>query len=143
MVTTDISTNDERVTATWEGNVEELRGLVSERAMTGETMLLNMGPHHPSTHGVLRLLLELDGEEMVTILPDIGFLHTGIEKNIEDKTYEKAVPLTDRMDYLSPISNNTVFCMAIEKLVDLEVPERAQIIRVIMLELQRIASHLV
>ncbi|MEM9950781.1 MAG: NADH dehydrogenase (quinone) subunit D [Chloroflexota bacterium] len=111
--------------------------------MTGETMLLNMGPHHPSTHGVLRLLLELEGEEMVTVLPDIGFLHTGIEKNIEDKTYEKGVPLTDRMDYLSPISNNTVFCMAIEKLVGLDVPERAQIIRVIMLELQRIASHLV
>jgi len=143
MVTKDISQNDERVAATWEGDVEALRGLVSERAMTGETMLLNMGPHHPSTHGVLRLLLELEGEEMVTILPDIGYLHTGIEKNIEDKTYEKGVPLTDRMDYLSPISNNTAFCMAIEKLVDLDVPERAQIIRVIMLELQRIASHLV
>jgi len=143
MVTKDISTNDEKVVATWEGSVEQLRGLVSERAMTGETMLLNMGPHHPSTHGVLRLLLELDGEEMITILPDIGFLHTGIEKNIEDKTYEKGVPLTDRMDYLSPISNNTVFCMAVEKLVGLEVPERAQIIRVIVLELQRIASHLV
>ncbi|MGJ3238586.1 MAG: NADH dehydrogenase (quinone) subunit D [Anaerolineae bacterium] len=111
--------------------------------MTGETMLLNMGPHHPSTHGVLRLLLELDGEEMVTILPDIGFLHTGIEKNIEDKTYEKGVPLTDRMDYLSPMSNNAAFCMAVEKLVGLDVPERAQMIRVVMLELQRIASHLV
>ena len=81
MATNDINTYDEKsVTATWEGNVEELRGLVSERAMTGETMLLNMGPHHPSTHGVLRLLLELEGEEMVTILPDIGYLHTGIEK---------------------------------------------------------------
>lgn len=143
MVTKDISTNEERVAATWEGSVEQLRGLVSDRAMTGETMLLNMGPHHPSTHGVLRLLLELDGEEMVTILPDIGFLHTGIEKNIEDKTYEKGVPLTDRMDYLSPMSNNAVYCMAVEKLVDLDVPERAQIIRVIALELQRIASHLV
>ena len=144
MVTKDISnTNDERVAATWEGSVEQLRGLVSERAMTGETMLLNMGPHHPSTHGVLRLLLELDGEEMVTILPDIGFLHTGIEKNIEDKTYEKGVPLTDRMDYLSPLSNNAAYCLAVEKLVDLDVPERAQTIRVIMLELQRIASHLV
>ncbi|MGB7339898.1 MAG: NADH dehydrogenase (quinone) subunit D [Phototrophicaceae bacterium] len=144
MVTKDINTRDEqRVAATWEGNLEQLRGLVSERAMTGETMLLNMGPHHPSTHGVLRLLLELEGEEMVTILPDIGFLHTGIEKNIEDKTYEKGVPLTDRMDYLSPISNNTAFCMAVEKLVGLDVPERAQMIRVIMLELQRIASHLV
>ena len=127
----------------WEGSVEELRGLVSERALTGETMLLNMGPHHPSTHGVLRLLLELDGEEIVTCLPDVGFLHTGIEKNIESKTYEKAVTLTDRMDYLSPLSNNMVFCLAIEKLVDLDVPPRAQAIRVMLLELQRIASHLV
>ena len=127
----------------WEGNVEQLRGLVTERAMTGETMLLNMGPHHPSTHGVLRLLLELDGEEIVTCLPDIGFLHTGIEKNIESKTYEKAVTLTDRMDYLSPLSNNAVFSMAIEKMASLDVPERAQTIRVICLELQRIASHCV
>lgn len=128
---------------TWEGNLEELRGLVSERALTGETMLLNMGPHHPSTHGVLRLLLELDGEEIVTCLPDIGFLHTGIEKNIEAKTYEKAVTLTDRMDYLAPMSNNTAFCMAIEKLGDIDVPERAQVIRVICLELTRLNSHLV
>ncbi|MBC8100955.1 MAG: NADH-quinone oxidoreductase subunit D, partial [Armatimonadetes bacterium] len=123
--------------------MEYLRDLVSERAFTGETMLLNMGPHHPSTHGVLRLLLELDGEEVITCLPDIGFLHTGIEKNIESKTYEKAVTLTDRMDYLSPMSNNTVFCMAVEKLAELDVPERAQVIRVIGLELSRIASHLV
>jgi NADH-quinone oxidoreductase subunit D len=129
--------------AQWEGSLEQLRGLVSERAMTGETMLLNMGPHHPSTHGVLRLLLELDGEEIVTCLPDIGYLHTGIEKNIESKTYEKAVTLTDRMDYLTPMSNNMAFCMAIEKLVDLDVPPRAQAVRVICLELSRIASHLV
>ncbi|NDJ61068.1 MAG: NADH dehydrogenase (quinone) subunit D [Chloroflexi bacterium] len=128
---------------TWQGQVEELRGLVSDRALTGETLLLNMGPHHPSTHGVLRLLLELDGEEIVTCLPDIGYLHTGIEKNIESKTYEKAVTLTDRMDYLSPMSNNMVFCMAIEKLVELDVPPRAQAVRVICLELSRIASHLV
>ncbi|MCU0512168.1 MAG: NADH dehydrogenase (quinone) subunit D [Anaerolineae bacterium] len=111
--------------------------------MTGETMLLNMGPHHPSTHGVLRLLLELDGEQIVTCLPDIGFLHTGIEKNIEDKTYEKGVPLTDRMDYLSPMSNNMAFCLAVEKLAEVDVPERARIIRVICLELARIASHMV
>ena len=127
----------------WEGSVDDLRGLVSERAMTGETMLLNMGPHHPSTHGVLRLLLELDGEEIITCMPDIGYLHTGIEKNIEAKTYEKGITLTDRIDYLSPVSNNMVFSMAIEKLVDLDVPPRAQAIRVIVLELQRIASHLV
>src|SRR5690349_10966490 len=145
MVTKDIaaSQGEKNVETTWEGSVEELRGLVSERAMTGETMLLNMGPHHPSTHGVLRLLLELDGEEMVSILPDIGYLHTGIEKSIEDKSYEKGVPLTDRMDYLSPLSNNAAFCLAVEKLADIDVPERAQAIRVIMLELQRISSHLV
>ncbi len=142
MVVTRPPEKDEQVEQ-WEGNVEQLRGLVTERAMTGETMLLNMGPHHPSTHGVLRLLLELDGEEIVTCLPDIGFLHTGIEKNIESKTYEKAVTLTDRMDYLSPLSNNAVFSMAIEKMAGLDVPERAQTIRVICLELQRIASHCV
>jgi NADH-quinone oxidoreductase subunit D len=130
-------------TENWEGALEELRGLVSERAMTGETMLLNMGPHHPSTHGVLRLLLELDGEEIVTCLPDVGFLHTGIEKNIESKPYEKGVTLTDRTDYLAPMSNNMVFCSAVEKLGDIDVPERAQAIRVICLELTRIASHLV
>lgn len=127
----------------WEGSVEELKGLVTERAITGETMLLNMGPHHPSTHGVLRLLLELDGEEIITCLPDIGFLHTGIEKNIESKTYEKGLTLTDRIDYLSPLSNNMAFCLAVEKLVDLDVPPRAQAVRVLLLELQRIASHLV
>src|SRR5690606_17809832 len=128
---------------TWEGSVEELRGLVSERALTGETMLLNLGPHHPSTHGVLRLLLELDGEEIVTCLPDVGYLHTGIEKTIESKTYEKAVTCTDRMDYLAPMSNNMVFCLAVEKLGDIDVPERAQIIRVICMELTRLNSHLV
>ena len=127
----------------WEGNIEELRGLVSERAFTGETMLLNMGPHHPSTHGVLRVLLELDGEQIVNAVPDVGFLHTGIEKTIESKTYEKGVTATDRMDYLSPLSNNMAFCLAVEMLVDLDVPPRAQLIRVICLELQRIASHMV
>jgi NADH-quinone oxidoreductase subunit D len=127
----------------WEGSIDDIKSLVTERALTGETMLLNMGPHHPSTHGVLRLLLELDGEEIVTCLPDIGFLHTGIEKTIERQSYEKAVTCTDRMDYLSPMSNNMVFCAAVEKLVDLDVPERAQVMRVICLELSRIASHLV
>lgn len=127
----------------WEGSLDDLKGLVSERAITGETMLLNMGPHHPSTHGVLRVLLELDGEEIVTCLPDVGFLHTGIEKTIESKTYEKAVTLTDRMDYLAPMSNNMGFCLAVEKLVGLDVPYRAQIMRVICLELTRLNSHLV
>lgn len=138
-----VNPNELATKATWEGSVEQLRGLVSDRAITGETMLLNMGPHHPSTHGVLRLLLELDGEEIITVLPDVGYLHTGIEKNIEDKSYEKGVPLTDRMDYLSPMSNNMAYCMAIEKLIELDVPERAQTIRVICLELSRIASHMV
>lgn len=126
-----------------EVTLDELRHLVSERALTGETVLLNMGPQHPSTHGVLRLLLELDGETVVNCIPDIGFLHTGIEKNMEAKTYEKAEVMTDRMDYLNTVGNNLVYCLAIEKLADLDVPPRAQAIRVILAELQRIASHLV
>jgi NADH-quinone oxidoreductase subunit D len=117
--------------------------LVSERALTGETMLLNMGPQHPSTHGVLRLLLELDGEVVVNCIPDIGFLHTGIEKNMEAKTYLKAEVMCDRLDYMNPLGNNLAYCMAVEKLVELDVPPRAQALRVILVELQRIASHLV
>ena len=126
-----------------EVTLDEIKHLVSERAFTGETVLLNMGPQHPSTHGVLRLLLELDGEEIVNCIPDIGFLHTGIEKNMEAKTYEKAEVMTDRLDYLNTMGNNLVYCLAVEKLVDLDVPPRAQAVRVIMTELQRIASHLV
>ena len=126
-----------------EVTLEEFRHLVSERALSGETVLLNMGPQHPSTHGVLRLLLELDGETVINCIPDIGFLHTGIEKNMEAKTYEKAEVMTDRMDYLNPVGNNLVYCLAIEKLADLDVPPRAQSLRVILTELQRIASHLV
>ncbi len=124
-------------------SVEKFKHLVSERALTGETMLLNMGPQHPSTHGVLRLLLELDGEVVVNCIPDVGFLHTGIEKNMEAKTYQKAEVMTDRLDYLNPMGNNLAYCMAVEKLVDLDVPPRAQALRVILVELQRIASHLV
>lgn len=127
----------------FEVTVDEIKHLVSERALTGETMLLNMGPQHPSTHGVLRLLLELDGETVVNCIPDIGFLHTGIEKNMEAKTYEKAEVMTDRLDYLNTVGNNLAYCMAVEKLLDLDVPPRAQAIRVILVELQRIASHLV
>jgi NADH-quinone oxidoreductase subunit D len=123
--------------------VDELRHLVSDRALTGETMLLNMGPQHPSTHGVLRLLLELDGERIISCIPDIGFLHTGIEKNMEAKPYEKALVMTDRMDYLNNLGNNLCYCLAVEKLVALDVPERAMAIRVILAELQRISSHLV
>ena len=124
-------------------NVEELKHLVSERALKGETMLLNMGPQHPSTHGVLRLLLELDGEIVINCIPDIGFLHTGIEKNMEYKTYIKAEVMTDRLDYLNNLGNNLSYCLALEKLVDLDVPPRAQALRVILAELQRIASHLI
>ena len=126
-----------------EVTVDDLKHLVSERAIRGETVLLNMGPQHPSTHGVLRLLLELDGEIVVNCIPDIGFLHTGIEKNMESKTYQKAEVMTDRLDYLDTVGNNLAYAMAVEKLVDLDVPPRAQAIRVILTELQRFASHLV
>jgi len=110
---------------------------------TAKTMVLNMGPQHPSTHGVLRILLELDGETVLKAIPDLGYLHTGIEKSCEDKTYSQAITLTDRMDYLNPLGNNLVYCLAVEKLLGLEVPKRAQYIRVMMVELQRISSHLV
>ncbi len=126
-----------------EVTLDEIKHLVSNRAIEGDTMLLNMGPQHPSTHGVLRLLLELDGEVIVNCVPDIGFLHTGIEKNMEAKRYLQAEVMTDRLDYLNNIGNNLAYCLAIEKMADLDVPERAQVIRVILTELQRIASHLV
>lgn len=126
-----------------EVSIEDIRHLVSERALNGETMLLNMGPQHPSTHGVLRLLLELDGEIVVNCIPDIGFLHTGVEKNMEAKTYQKAEVMSDRLDYMNPIGNNLAYVMAVEKLVDLDVPPRAQALRVILTELQRLNSHLV
>src|SRR5215207_9778171 len=126
-----------------EVSIDQYKHLVSERALTGETMLLNMGPQHPSTHGVLRVLLELDGETIVNCISDIGYLHTGIEKNIEAKTYLKAEVMSDRLDYMNNLGNNLVYCMAVEKLVDLDVPPRAQTIRVILAELERINSHLV
>ncbi len=107
------------------------------------TMILNMGPQHPSTHGVLRLLLEIDGENVVRIMPDVGFLHTGIEKTFEAKFYQQCVVLTDRMDYLSPLINNLGYCLAVEKLLGLEIPPRAQWMRVLLSELTRINSHLV
>jgi len=106
-------------------------------------MVLNMGPQHPSTHGVLRILLELDGETVVKAEPDIGYLHTGIEKSCEAKTYSQVITLTDRIDYLAPLSNNLCYCLAVEKLLGLQVPKRAQTIRVLLTELTRIASHLV
>jgi NADH-quinone oxidoreductase subunit D len=106
-------------------------------------LVLNMGPQHPSTHGVLRLILELDGETVVKATSDIGFLHTGIEKSCEDKTYHQAITLTDRIDYLCPLTNNLCYVLAVERLLGLESPPRAQRIRVILNELSRIASHLV
>jgi NADH-quinone oxidoreductase subunit D len=106
-------------------------------------MVLNMGPQHPATHGVLRVMLELDGETVINAKPVIGYLHTGIEKNMEAKTYTQALTMTDRMDYLAPMSNNLVYVGAIEKLMEIEIPPRAEYVRVIMTELTRIASHLV
>lgn len=110
---------------------------------TTEKMTLNMGPQHPSTHGVLRLVLELDGEVVTKITPDIGYLHRGIEKLSEHRTYHQVLPLTDRLDYLAPMSNNLGYILAVEKLLGIEVPERAQTIRVIMAEMTRLESHLV
>jgi NADH-quinone oxidoreductase subunit D len=106
------------------------------------TLVVNMGPQHPSTHGVLRLILELEGENVVRCVPDIGFLHTGMEKTMEDLTYQQAVTVTDRLDYLAPLSNNLAYALAVEKLMGLEVPPRATVARVMLVELQRIASHL-
>jgi NADH-quinone oxidoreductase subunit D len=116
---------------------------IETAAGAAQTMVLNMGPQHPSTHGVLRVVLELDGENVVKAEPIIGYLHTGIEKNCEAKTYSQVVTLTDRVDYLAPLSNNLCYCLAIEKLLGLEIPKRAQYVRVLLTELTRIASHLV
>src|SRR5690348_701859 len=107
------------------------------------TLTLNMGPQHPSTHGVLRLVLEIDGETIIRLRPEIGYLHTGIEKTCEAKFYQQVVPLTDRIDYLCPMTNNLAYCLAVEKLLGLEIPPRAQWLRVMMNELTRINSHLV
>src|SRR5947208_13070327 len=106
-------------------------------------MVLNMGPQHPSTHGVLRLLIELDGETVVKCVPEIGYLHTGIEKEFEVKNYQQAVTLTDRVDYLAPLSNNLCYCLAVEKLLGLEIPPQAQWMRVMLTELTRLNSHIV
>src|ERR1700722_11765566 len=107
-------------------------------------MTLNMGPQHPSTHGVLRIVLELEGETIVTAAPDIGFLHTGIEKEFEQKNWQQAVTLTDRVDYLANLSNNLVYALAVEKLIgDIEIPPKAQWMRVMMTEFTRLNSHLV
>jgi NADH-quinone oxidoreductase subunit D len=110
--------------------------------LTGEHMILNMGPSHPSTHGVLRIVLELDGEKIVGATPDIGYLHRGMEKIAEDFTYNKFVPYTDRFDYLSPMANNVAYTCAVERCLGIEIPPRAQAIRVILSEMARISSHM-
>lgn len=114
-------------------------------AATNETMTINMGPQHPSTHGVLRLVLELDGETVVKTTPHIGYLHRGVEKLSEYRTYHQVIPLTDRLDYLAPMSNNLGYVLAVEKLLGItdQIPERAKVIRVMLAELTRIKSHLV
>src|SRR3954452_5091985 len=108
-----------------------------------ETMTVNMGPQHPSTHGVLRLVLELDGEVIQNVTPTIGYLHTGIEKTAEQKKWQQVIPLVERMDYLSSHSNSMAFCLTVERLLGLEIPQRVRDIRVLLAELQRLNSHLV
>jgi NADH dehydrogenase I D subunit len=113
-----------------------------EEVDTERHQVLNMGPQHPATHGVLRLAVELDGERVISVNPDVGYLHSGFEKTGENKRYEKFIPYTDRMDYLAAMNNNLAYVLAVEKLLGVEVPPRAQYIRVILAELQRLASHL-
>src|SRR5512136_1688415 len=110
--------------------------------MRGEKMVLNMGPSHPATHGVLRLVLELDGEIITKATPDVGYLHRGDEKIAENMTYNQFVPYTDRLDYLAPLANNVAYALAVEKLMGWTLPPRGQAIRVICCELARISSHL-
>jgi NADH-quinone oxidoreductase subunit D len=114
-----------------------------QRPSLARRMTLNMGPQHPSTHGVLRVVLELDGETILKARPEIGYLHTGIEKECEVKKYQQVVPLTDRVDYLSNLNNNLCYALAVEKLLGLEIPPMAQWMRVMLCELQRLSSHLV
>ena len=106
-------------------------------------MIINMGPQHPATHGVLRLVLEIDGEIIVRLYPEIGYLHTGIEKTCEAKFYHQIVPLTDRINYLDPLSNNLCYALTVEKLLGLEVPPKAMWMRVLLAELSRLNSHLI
>jgi len=116
---------------------------VGESAFGGQLLTVNFGPHHPSTHGVLRLIVDLDGEQIRSVKPVIGYLHTGIEKQAEALRWQQAVVVTDRHDYLSPPINNLAYALAVEKLMGVEVPARAQVLRVIMSELTRLSSHLV
>lgn len=130
-------------TAMGGGDFDEIAHEQAERG--DETLVINMGPQHPSTHGVLRLILECDGETVVSIRPGIGFLHSGIEKNMEFRTFTQGSTFVTRMDYVAPIFNEVAYCLAVERLLGIEdqIPERASVIRVLMMELNRIASHLV
>src|SRR2546430_1126853 len=112
-------------------------------AFGGELLTVNFGPHHPSTHGVLRLIVDLDGEQIKRLKPVIGYLHTGIEKQMEALRWQQGVVVTDRHDYLSPPINNLAYALAVEKLIGVDVPPRAKALRVIMSELTRLSSHLV
>lgn len=118
-------------------------GAMQVEALDDGRMVINMGPQHPSTHGVLRLLLELNGERIISAKPEIGYLHTGIEKTCEYQQYQKVIPLVERMDYLSAMNNSLAYVLSVEKLLDVQIPERATWLRMIFSELQRISSHLV
>lgn len=111
-------------------------------AITDERIVINMGPQHPSTHGVLRLVLELEGETVTQARAVIGYLHTGIEKNCEYRTWTQGVTFVTRMDYLAPLFNEAAYCLGVEKLLGVTAPPRAQLIRVLLMEINRIASHL-
>jgi NADH-quinone oxidoreductase subunit D len=118
-------------------------GVPIEAGASDQHMVLNMGPQHPATHGVLRLVLEVDGEIVVRLYPEIGYLHTGIEKTCEAKFYQQVVPMTDRVNYLDPLSNNLCYALAVEKLLGLEIPDKGQWLRVLLAELSRLNSHLI
>jgi NADH-quinone oxidoreductase subunit D len=134
---------------TTEGKVFTVRVATGTRSAatkaSEERVVVNMGPQHPSTHGVLRLILELDGETVTEARSGIGYLHTGIEKNLEFRTWTQGVTFVTRMDYLAPIFNETAYCLGVEKLLGItdQIPERANVIRVMLMELNRISSHLV
>ncbi|HVF03981.1 MAG TPA: NADH-quinone oxidoreductase subunit D [Frankiaceae bacterium] len=134
-------TDDARVVTVAGQDWDEV--VASTGSSSDDRMIVNMGPQHPSTHGVLRLVLELEGETVITCRPVIGYLHTGIEKTCEYRNWVQGVTLVTRMDYLSNMFNETAYCLAVERLLGIEVPERATVIRVLMMELERIASHLV
>src|SRR6201996_6179763 len=135
----------ESLDAEHELSVEDPSGIELPAAQTSSArrLTLNMGPQHPSTHGVLRVVIELDGETIVNARPEIGYLHTGIEKQCESLRYQQVVPLTDRVDYLSNLNNNLCYSLAVERLLGLEIPPMAQWMRVMLCELSRVASHLI